>query len=190
MSSVLQSGFDREVKGAGPRVLDNSPEPENGAERRLRHKLDLGLVPVVVFLAVMSSIDVANSGHIHHIERLPVGSAFNRAPWVIPVIIGMGILVINEVSPLLSQPIGFGNARFHTNFLQSLSAASYTKHVEIDDLEKDEHERIEKAAEKAYRLMTRSGTRGGYRISISRREKAEDPCNNPRQKPGQHEHLV
>ncbi|KAI6021223.1 major facilitator superfamily domain-containing protein [Pisolithus marmoratus] len=57
MSSSLQSGPDGEVKGAGPRELDHAAEPENGAERQLRHELDLRLVPVIVILAMMSSID-------------------------------------------------------------------------------------------------------------------------------------
>ncbi|KAI5984388.1 major facilitator superfamily domain-containing protein [Pisolithus marmoratus] len=54
---MLQTGFDGKVKGASPGEVDNSPERDTGAERRLRRKLDLRLVPVIAFLAMMNSID-------------------------------------------------------------------------------------------------------------------------------------
>ncbi|KAI6017149.1 major facilitator superfamily domain-containing protein [Pisolithus marmoratus] len=54
---MLQTDFDGKVKGASPGEVDNSPERDTGAERRLRRKLDLRLVPVIAFLAMMNSID-------------------------------------------------------------------------------------------------------------------------------------
>ncbi|KAI6142746.1 hypothetical protein BKA82DRAFT_25778 [Pisolithus tinctorius] len=57
MSNTPPPGSDGEVKGAGPRELDDSPEQDNDAERRLRRKLDSRLVSVITFLGIMSSID-------------------------------------------------------------------------------------------------------------------------------------
>ncbi|KAI6021227.1 major facilitator superfamily domain-containing protein [Pisolithus marmoratus] len=57
MSSARQPESAQEVNGAGPKEVDNSPESESGEERRLRRKLDLRLMPVVVFVAIMNSID-------------------------------------------------------------------------------------------------------------------------------------
>ncbi|KAI5984384.1 major facilitator superfamily domain-containing protein [Pisolithus marmoratus] len=54
---MLQTDFDGKVKGASPGEADNSPERDTGAERRLRRKLDLRLVPVIAFIAMMNSID-------------------------------------------------------------------------------------------------------------------------------------
>ncbi|KAI6017152.1 hypothetical protein EDC04DRAFT_2608106 [Pisolithus marmoratus] len=57
MPSALQSESDREVKGVISGELSNTHEPESDAERRLRRKLDVRLMPVVVVLALMNSID-------------------------------------------------------------------------------------------------------------------------------------
>ncbi|KAI5994884.1 major facilitator superfamily domain-containing protein [Pisolithus orientalis] len=57
MSNTLPPGFDGEVKGTSPKLLDNSPERDSSAERQLRRKIDSRLLPVIVFLAIMSSID-------------------------------------------------------------------------------------------------------------------------------------
>ncbi|KAI6017146.1 major facilitator superfamily domain-containing protein [Pisolithus marmoratus] len=57
ISSARQSESAQEVNGAGPKEIENTPESESGEERRLRRKLDLRLMPVVVFVAIMNSID-------------------------------------------------------------------------------------------------------------------------------------
>ncbi|KAI6142747.1 major facilitator superfamily domain-containing protein [Pisolithus tinctorius] len=57
MSNTLPPGFGGEVKGTSPKLLDNSPERDSSAERQLRRKIDSRLLPVIVFLAIMSSID-------------------------------------------------------------------------------------------------------------------------------------
>ncbi|KAI6017147.1 major facilitator superfamily domain-containing protein [Pisolithus marmoratus] len=54
---MLQTDFDGKVEGASPGEVDNSPGRDTGAERRLRRKLDLRLVPVIAFIAMMNSID-------------------------------------------------------------------------------------------------------------------------------------
>ncbi|KAI5984381.1 major facilitator superfamily domain-containing protein [Pisolithus marmoratus] len=62
MLGALQTGFDGEAKGADPRELDHA------AERRLRRKLDLRLMPVVVFVAIMNSMDAITFARLQGLQ--------------------------------------------------------------------------------------------------------------------------